>query len=622
MLVRARSFPVAITGDMEKAFLQIRVKECERDALRFHWRENPLADVEVLRFTRVLFGLVSSPFLLGGVLEAHLDCWKSKAPQAVDTLKKSLYVDDIISGGNTVGEAKQRKSEATDILGDATFSLHKWASNANELDGESDNNEDREEQTAAKQQLGVKPTETKILGVKWEKENDTLSVQLGSNSESPTKRSILSRLAKIYDPIGIASPLLLQGKQVYREVCDHKLPWDVELKGAIKKRWEKWEDNLPSEVTVPRPIAPFQEPVENLEIHGFGDASGEGLCAAVYTVARQPSGVTRELLAAKARLAKKGLTIPRLELVACHMVTNLVNNTSRALCHIPHEKHCWSDSTVALWWITGEGQYKQFVANRVAKIQDAKGIEWHDVPTTENPADLGSRGGQLTKLWLKGPTWLPDRSHSPPNLVVKPSADSQSESRATRAILNVGVERVESALPGDILRKHSLTKTLRIGAWIKRFLDNSRVNVDSRQHGPLTTNEIDQQRLWWIKQAQAEAKEDSKCQNDSVQLNLQADADEILKCKGRVQGQLPIYLPDSSLFAVKLVEEAHMKTLHGGVILTMAKIRENYWIPRLRRLVKKSRKGCARCKKFMTKPYQAPTPAPITNNANGRDYSL
>ena len=156
------------------------------------------------------------------------------------------------------------------------------------------------------------------------------------------------------------------------------------------------------------------------------------------------------------------------------------------------------------------------MANRVAKIRDAEGIEWHHVPTTENPADLGSRGGQLTKLWLKGPTWLPDRTHWPPNLVVKPSADSQSESIATRAILNVGVERVESALLGDILRKHSLTKTLRIGAWIKRFLDNSRVNVDSRQHGPLTTNVIDQQRLLWIKQVQAEAKEDSKCQKYSV----------------------------------------------------------------------------------------------------------
>ena len=158
--MRARSFPVAITGDIEKAFLQIRIKECERDALGFHWRANPLADVEVLRFTRVLFGWVSSPFLLGGVLEAHLDHWKSKAPEAVDALKKSLYVDDIISGGNTVHEAKQRKSEATDILGDATFSLHKWASNVDELDGESEGKDDGEEQTAAKQQLCVKQTET------------------------------------------------------------------------------------------------------------------------------------------------------------------------------------------------------------------------------------------------------------------------------------------------------------------------------------------------------------------------------------------------------------------------------------------------------------------------------
>ena len=122
--MRAQSFPVANTSDIEKAFLQIRIKECEKDALRFHWQANRLAEVEVLRFTWVLFGLVSSPFLLGGVLEAHLDHWKSKAPEAVDALKKSLYVDDIISGSNTVHEAKQRKSEATDIPGDTTFSLY------------------------------------------------------------------------------------------------------------------------------------------------------------------------------------------------------------------------------------------------------------------------------------------------------------------------------------------------------------------------------------------------------------------------------------------------------------------------------------------------------------------
>lgn len=64
---------------------------------------------------------------------------------------------------------------------------------------------------------------------------------------------------------------------------------------------------MPSEAVVPRAIAPFQEPINSLEIHGFGDASSGGMCAAVYTVATQPSGLTssRELLAAKTRLAKK-----------------------------------------------------------------------------------------------------------------------------------------------------------------------------------------------------------------------------------------------------------------------------------------------------------------------------
>ncbi|XP_046863157.1 uncharacterized protein LOC124456893 [Xenia sp. Carnegie-2017] len=609
VLVRARSFPAAITGDIQKAFLQIRVRESERDSLRFHWRPDPQADVEVLRFTRVLFGLVSSPFLLGGVLETHLDHWKSKAPNAVEALRRCLYVDDIISGGCTVDEARKRKLEAIDIVDDATFILHKWASNAKELDEGSVNK--NEEQTAAKQQFGVQPTETKILGTTWNKEKDTLSVQIGHCGKLPTKRNILSRLAKIYDPMGIASPLLLQGKQIYREVCDLKLPWDAELIGKLKQSWEKWENTLPSEVTVPRAVLSFQEPVCSLEIQGFGDASGEGLCAVVYTVAKQPSGVTQELLAAKSRLAKRGLTIPRLELVASHMAANLVSNASNALRHIPHRKHCWSDSTVALWWIKGEGDYKQFVSHRVAKIRASNEMVWHHVPTTDNPADLGSRGGKLTEMWMKGPAWLSERSLWPPDLIVKPSTDSQSEAKATRIILCTAIQRSDLAIFSDILEKHPLRKAIRIGAWVKRFIDNARQNRDNRKHGPLTSEEVEEQHMSWIKMVQAGVAENPKSQMDLIQLNVQPDDDEILRCHGRIQGKFPIYLPDDTLFNVKLVEDAHLETLHGGVILTMAKVRERYWVPRLRRLVKRQRKRCYRCKRFTTKPYQAPIPAPL-----------
>ena len=68
VLVRMRSHPVLVAGDLKQAFLQVRIKEAERDALGFHWRINEHSELETLRFTRALFGLAPSPFLLGVVI--------------------------------------------------------------------------------------------------------------------------------------------------------------------------------------------------------------------------------------------------------------------------------------------------------------------------------------------------------------------------------------------------------------------------------------------------------------------------------------------------------------------------------------------------------------------------
>ena len=77
VLVHMRFHPVALTGDLKQAFLQARIKKEERDALRFHWKSHQEAEVQTLRFTRALFGLISSPFLLGGVIKSHLDSWEA-----------------------------------------------------------------------------------------------------------------------------------------------------------------------------------------------------------------------------------------------------------------------------------------------------------------------------------------------------------------------------------------------------------------------------------------------------------------------------------------------------------------------------------------------------------------
>ena len=490
VLVRSRAHPVAVNGDLKKAFLQVRVKEKDRDALRFHWQPGEHSELETLRFARVMFGLTSSPFLLGGVIEQHLDNWESRMPEAVAELRKSLYVDDLLSGGVTVGEAQEVKQQAVEIFEDATFTLHKWHSNEAELEDHPDLSTS-EEETFAKQQLG-KPdgADSSLLGLGWNKKCDEISISFPEDKVEETKRGVLSKLASIYDPLGLVSPLTLQGKLLYRAICDQKLAWDKQLPTELKRAWKKWERCLPQQVNVPRSLAAYKQPIQYIQLHGFGDASGDGVGETAFAVVSQESGVTQRLVAAKARLAKKGLTIPRLELVAAHMVSNLLTNVKEALNGFPVTDICgWTDSLVVLHWIRGGGQYKQFVENRVRKIQAKPEIRWRHLPTGENPADLASRGGdvQHKELWWNGPEWMANPENWPQDIVSQSSAESQAEARVTREIFAGATETNPDQLD-LILENYELTKAIRIMAWIARFIYNCQHPNDVIR-GPLTTDE-------------------------------------------------------------------------------------------------------------------------------------
>ena len=194
-----------------------------------------------------------------------------------------------------------------------------------------------DESTFAKQQLGTKSAETKLLGPPWNKSLDTLNIPFptGTNQErsdsSNTKREVLSQLAKVYDPLGIVSPTTICGKFIFRDICEKTFPWDAPLNEGLTKKWEKWQRSLPGFVTVPKSIARFREPINSIELHSFRNASGKGVCTAVYTVVKKESGTTQGLVITKSRLAKQNLTMPRLELVAGHMTVNLGVNVRNVI---------------------------------------------------------------------------------------------------------------------------------------------------------------------------------------------------------------------------------------------------------------------------------------------------
>ena len=120
---------------------------------------------------------------------------------------------------------------------DAKFELHKWHSNQLQLEDDPPHSSD-EERSYAKRQLQVQPNESMLFGVKWNKDEDTVAVQFpntdSDTSRTPTKREVLGTLEKVYNPLDLASPTTLQGKQIYRDVCDVKASWDAPIPDSIK----------------------------------------------------------------------------------------------------------------------------------------------------------------------------------------------------------------------------------------------------------------------------------------------------------------------------------------------------------------------------------------------------
>ena len=130
----------------------------------------------------------------------------------------------------------------------------------------------------------------------------------------------------------------------------------------------------------------------------------------------------------------------------------------------------------------------------------------------------------------------------------------------------------------------------------------------------MDTEEIETVKNWWIICVQHRDATEAHYKETSGRLGLLTDDRGITVCGGRIQGNHPVYLPWSSVFTEKLVQQVHCETLHGGVGLTMAALRENFWIPRLRSLVKMVRKRCWGCKRFRLKAVPPPVPGLLPEN--------
>ena len=199
-------------SDLEKAFLQIRLHDEDKDSNRVLWPEDPKTSdrPQVFRFTRVTFGIISSPYLLGATVEFHLSQMKSGL---ADLLVKGAYVDNFITPIFNSKEIANTARKIREIFWEGGFNCRQFTSNC------------RKEVEKLPEDWREDKEEVSLLGVPWKVEEDMYVLRFPVHEGKFTKRTLLSTLASMFDPNGFCAPVLLPAKHVQASLWKEGTDW-------------------------------------------------------------------------------------------------------------------------------------------------------------------------------------------------------------------------------------------------------------------------------------------------------------------------------------------------------------------------------------------------------------
>ena len=391
----------AVIGDLKEMFLQIGMYPQDQDHHRFLVQFEKEGPIQEYKWLRHPFGNTGSPFVAMLTLRNHAEKFQDKYPEAVELIKKATVVDDTLWSSQSAPELSRQLSEIQHIYKAALCQLHKFSSNSEPLLDQLPMGTLQGD--AEYRKTGKIPNST-ALGMVWNPNQDLLSFQdFKQNFQEWTKRTMLSCLSSVYDPLGILMPVHIIGKTHVKNVWMMKKDWDEKIPEEIEEPWTEWFEEMKRlpEFQIPRALQPDLGPIQDTELHTFGDASEKAFGAVSYLKTKYESGevMVRQAMA-KGRITKmKRETIPRLELQAAVLALGLSEKVGEALKIKPKKRYLWTDSKCVLSWIkTPSKTLKAYIGHRTQTIQD-KGINnWYWVDTENNPADLITRGMTLEEL--------------------------------------------------------------------------------------------------------------------------------------------------------------------------------------------------------------------------------
>ncbi|GFX61001.1 integrase catalytic domain-containing protein [Trichonephila clavipes] len=410
-----------------------------RDLLRIVWKDKIDSRVKTFRLTTVTYGTKSAPYLATRSLKHLAIDDGDKYPLAAEVIMSDVYMDDLLTGADDLESGRKLQVQLVSMLKGAGIEFHKWSASKPLLLPDS--------MCQVKDLSYSSSTETKTLGLLWKPHPDSFAFKIAlmtsyCDNLIITKKSVISTIARIFDPLGLIGPVITRAKILLQSLWQLKLDWNDPLPSNLVSYWKSFIDALESINCLDIPRYCLQDKSIRTELHGFSDSSENAYGALIQ--------VEKSLL---------GSCAPNQRTFDAFKV-----NISQI--------YLWTDSSIVLAWIKKPlAQLKTFA-----------------------PADILSRGISPDKIqhcelcWF-GPPFLHQYKELEPYDITAVEGDDlflQELKETSDFSLCALLKNFE---PLDIISNcSSFTKLQRVIAWCKRFIENARHPM-CRTNGPLKSAE-------------------------------------------------------------------------------------------------------------------------------------
>lgn len=630
-------------GDVRQMFHQLLVKQSDQPAQCFLFRSDPGQEPTVYVMDVVLFGASCSPCLAQHVKNTNAKEYEKLYPDAASAIINSTYVDDFLESRDTVDETVRIVEEVRWIFDQAGFEIRNWQSNSEEIlrrvgvdvDG-----------TAKSFSVDKSTVAERVLGMTWNPKDDSFVfgtqfredlLPLLSGDIVPTKRQVLRVVMSHFDPLGIVANYTVHGKILIQDVWRSHVKWDDPITADDFKNWQRWVKLTPrlTEVRIPRCYFPDYIPssYDTLELHVFVDASLVAYCAAAYFRIIENGSPRCSLVAAKTKVTPLlPQSVPRNELSAGVIGVRLLRSVQENHSIPVQKRYLWSDSTTVLSWLRADPRkYQQFVAFRIAELQTETSIdEWRYVPSSLNVADQGTKWAKEGPCfdpgssWFTGPAFLYRPENEWPRQPTKFS-EPQEEAKAVHHHAVI----CESPYLTKFSRWEDLVKNLAyLYHFVHRCRTPERVATDRRVAVLEQRDYVAAEASVWRTVQGAEyaaeiaiLRKNSELPSDERKylkknspirkLSPFLDEEGVLRMRSRINEasvfysfdfQNPVIVPRGSHVTRLLIHKYHQRFGHANVDTVVNELRQRYYIPKIRFVVKKVVKDCMWCRVYRAKP--------------------